>query len=169
MPLDAVIIDRDPTAASMILQRLAALGVSGRVCTAAAFGKTEDVADEATLVFVDLYNPDKEGIETILHLRARWPRLTIVAMAYPLRGVPAAAILELALGLGADHGLAKPIAPLALDRILDRVLARRALAKSSAAADPRSGSRRPRRRDRQVRGCAAPGARRPIVEPVVGL
>jgi DNA-binding response OmpR family regulator len=169
MPLNAVIIDRDPTAASMILQRLAALGVSGRVCTAAAFGKTEEVADEATLVFVDLYNPDKEGIETILQLRARWPRLTIVAMAHPLRGVPAAVILELALGLGADLGLAKPIAPLALDSILDQVLARRALTKSSAASDPRPASRRPRRRDRRVCGGAVSDGRRSIAEPIIGL
>jgi DNA-binding response OmpR family regulator len=135
MPLNAAIIDPDPIAAAVILQRLASLGLGGWVCAARAFGKTEDVADDETLVFVDLYNPDQEGIETILRLRARWPQLTIVAMAYPLRGVPAATILQLALDLGADYGLAKPVAPVALDAILTQVLARRAASASGVVTD----------------------------------
>ncbi|MBB5771526.1 DNA-binding response OmpR family regulator [Brevundimonas vesicularis] len=74
---------------------------------AQALVQFEQVA--AQLVITDILMPEKEGVETIMALRARAPEVRIIAISGGGRA-PAAGFLDLARRLGADATLAKPFA-----------------------------------------------------------
>ena len=60
------------------------------------------------LAVVDILMPDKEGVETIIEIKRRWPDCKIVAMAGEGR-VSAADYLRLATYFGADATMTKPL------------------------------------------------------------
>ena len=60
------------------------------------------------LIIMDLIMPRKEGIETIIEMRAEFPYIKIIAMSGGGR-VSSGPYLELAAKLGALRTLAKPI------------------------------------------------------------
>ena len=62
----------------------------------------------ADLIIMDLIMPKKEGIETIIEMRAEFPYIKIIAMSGGGR-VGSETYLELAAKLGALRTLAKPI------------------------------------------------------------
>jgi CheY-like chemotaxis protein len=74
------------------------------------------------LVLMDIIMPDKEGIETILHLRKRHPSLKIIAMSGGARLFDFDP-LRLAHDCGANFVLAKPFEPAALRELLRLCLA----------------------------------------------
>lgn len=57
----------------------------------------------AAILLIDIFMPDKEGIETIMELKRSWPKAKIIAMS----GQPD--MLIAAKLLGADKTLVKPI------------------------------------------------------------
>ena len=118
MYLTAAVIDSDPLSRTLIIARLAAMGHRGLVCVAKTFNAIERLVD---IVFVDLLNPEKEGIEVIMEIRARHPSLLIMAMSRGTRSVPASTLLGFAVDLGANFALIKPLAPIAVDAILTHV------------------------------------------------
>jgi DNA-binding response OmpR family regulator len=59
------------------------------------------------LVITDLVMPGKEGIETIMDIRQRWPQLKVIAMSGGGRG-SANDYLDMAAQLGARRTLEKP-------------------------------------------------------------
>jgi DNA-binding NtrC family response regulator len=59
------------------------------------------------MAVVDILMPEKEGLETIMEIKRRWPGCTVVAMAGDER-VPAHRYLGMASRLGADALLTKP-------------------------------------------------------------
>lgn len=61
-----------------------------------------------SLVIVDIFMPDQDGMETIGEIRARWPHLPIIAMSGGWRTISPDTILETAKALGAQDALAKP-------------------------------------------------------------
>jgi len=69
------------------------------------------------LAVVDLVMPEKEGVETIMEIKRRWPGCKVVAICEDGR-FPASAYLRLATGVGADATLAKPFSAIA---VLDAV------------------------------------------------
>ncbi len=62
----------------------------------------------ADLIIMDLIMPKKEGIETIIELRAEFPYIKIIAMSGGGRVSPTT-YLDIAKKLGALRTLAKPI------------------------------------------------------------
>ena len=79
-------------------------------------------ADEPTeLVITDLIMPEKEGIETILELRKKWPDLKIIAMSGGGR-VTAANYLHIAKQVGVAAVLNKPFSNDELTAVIDRLL-----------------------------------------------
>jgi CheY-like chemotaxis protein len=66
------------------------------------------------LVVTDLVMPNQEGIETIMALRGRYPRLKIIAVSGAFGGN----MLTTAEALGADETLMKPVSP---ERLLETV------------------------------------------------
>ena len=76
---------------------------------------------QADLVIMDILMPEKEGIETIIELRKRFPELRIIAMSGG--GAPGKVnMLEAAKKLGANLGLAKPFRLAALTKSIEEVL-----------------------------------------------
>lgn len=63
----------------------------------------------ADLILTDLFMPDKDGLETIMELRERYPDVRIVAMSgwHSRAGVD---YLHVAREIGAAHTLRKPFA-----------------------------------------------------------
>jgi len=57
---------------------------------------------------IDMMMPGKDGIETIVELKRRWPTTRVIAMSAGSRFVARAEALDWAMGLGADEALLKP-------------------------------------------------------------
>jgi CheY-like chemotaxis protein len=60
------------------------------------------------LVIMDLFMPDRDGIETITDIRMDWPDLPIIAMSGGWRTIGADTVLDMALAIGVQSALAKP-------------------------------------------------------------
>lgn len=105
-----------------------ALAVAGHEVQAAKDGN-EALAVLRTLkvdlAIVDLYMPSKDGIETIMDIRRRYPDIKIIAItgSVPKTGAP---ILAMAQKLGAHLTLAKPFSVEELMTAVKQVLAPRA-------------------------------------------
>jgi CheY-like chemotaxis protein len=74
------------------------------------------------LVIVDIFMPDRDGMETIGEIRARWPHLPIIAMSGGWRTISPDTILETAKALGAQEALAKPFDRQTLAAAIRRLL-----------------------------------------------
>lgn len=139
MQSKAVIIDLEVVSIATLVAWLETRGYGGLIRSAATL-LSEDASPD--LAFVELLNPEKEGIETIMALRTRWPDLPIIAMCQSLRGIPASMLLDFALALGADAALAKPPSLEAFDRAFDQALAvRNTSFQTKSEAGPPASSR----------------------------
>jgi len=76
----------------------------------------------ADIVLTDLVMPNKEGIETIVELRQKFPNLRIIAMSGGSR-VTATDYLDIARWAGAKRILTKPFTPTDLAAAIAAVLA----------------------------------------------
>jgi len=90
-----------------------ALIAAGIECDGAADGnkallKLEERRYDA--VVIDIIMPDREGVETIVEVRKRWPDTFIIAISGGGR-IGAADFLKLAAAVGADRTLTKPFTP----------------------------------------------------------
>lgn len=70
------------------------------------------------LVITDLIMPEKEGIETILELRADHPEVRILAVSGGLSVDEDGGVLQDAEALGADDSLAKPFS---VEELMEKV------------------------------------------------
>lgn len=61
-----------------------------------------------SLVIIDIFMPDQDGMETIRAIREHWPQLPIIAMSGGWRSINPETILETARALGAQDALEKP-------------------------------------------------------------
>jgi CheY-like chemotaxis protein len=75
-------------------------------------------ASSMDVVLIDLVMPGKEGIETIIEMRRRFPGVKIVALSGAFGGL----FLQMARQLGADAVLEKPIRTDALRRTVRAVI-----------------------------------------------
>jgi CheY-like chemotaxis protein len=103
-----LVVDDEPG-----IRMLAVRALRGAGCTAyeAANGNEALRVLETTaidMVVIDLIMPEREGIETIVEMRRRWPALKVIAMSGGGRIGPDT-FLDLAEGLGADVTLRKPL------------------------------------------------------------
>ena len=62
-------------------------------------------AARVDLVLTDLVMPRREGIETIIEIRRRFPRVKVIALSGVFGGI----YLQMARQLGADAALSKPV------------------------------------------------------------
>src|SRR5256886_17225337 len=79
----------------------------------------------ADLVLVDIFMPERDGLEVIRALRAEHPQPTIVAMSGGGRTGPIE-VLEAAAALGASRTLVKPFEPRQLLKVIRELLGERA-------------------------------------------
>lgn len=104
-----LLVDDDDMLREMLQHALTQLGYAA---ITASNGREALELVEATapdLVLTDLVMPEREGIETIMELRRRYPHLQIIAMSGGgQRSAVAPAFLKLAKKLGAARTLSKP-------------------------------------------------------------
>jgi CheY-like chemotaxis protein len=77
----------------------------------------------ADLAIVDIFMPEKEGIETIIELRQEFPHLPIIAMSGGGRGGNTSFLAQ-ALHLGATRAIAKPFDHRMMLEVVHEVLVR---------------------------------------------
>jgi len=102
-----LIIDDDDLFRPMLRENLEQLGHTVTEASNGKEGLARYASAPADLVFTDLIMPEKEGIETIIELRKKWPDIKIIAMSGGGRGT-ATNYLKTAQQLGAKYTLAKP-------------------------------------------------------------
>lgn len=104
--------------------RLVLEGAGHQVIEAVSGLRVEEIidGDKPDLVLTDMLMPDRDGVETVLALRRRYPRLRIIAMS---GGGPRGDLdLGVAKKLGVSATLAKPYEPEQLVALIVTVLAR---------------------------------------------
>lgn len=117
-----LVIDDDPDIRALLET---ALQVDGHDVVLAADGHdglARQRAEPSDLAIVDIFMPDKEGIETIIELRQEFPRLPIIAISGGGR-TGNTSFLAQALHLGATRAVAKPFDYRVLLSIVAEVLA----------------------------------------------
>lgn len=103
--------------------RLVLEGAGHQVLEAVSGLRIEETIDtqKPDLVLTDMLMPDRDGVETVLALRRRYPALLIIAMS---GGGPRGDLdLGVARKLGVSATLAKPYEPEALVALIANVLA----------------------------------------------
>ncbi|MBI1319444.1 MAG: response regulator [Candidatus Hydrogenedens sp.] len=111
-----LIVDDDPLVRKMLRLTLSQAGFAVRT---AENGKVasqlleESVSD---VVVMDIVMPEKEGLETTVEIRERWPRIKVIAISGGARLGPTGQVrleasqnLRLANRLGAHRTFSKPI------------------------------------------------------------
>ena len=102
-----LVIDDEAHMRSLIARTLAGVGYDVEEAEDGAKGLARLESPGIVLVLTDLLMPGREGLETILEMRRRWPAIPVIAMSGG--GVnPAGNYLELAHRFGAVATLAKP-------------------------------------------------------------
>jgi len=104
-----LVIDDDPLFREIAEEMLTQVGHT--VMLASDSAKVAQLPPEPApdLAVVDMLMPERDGIETIGDLQARWPQLKVIAVSAGARGLEPGLLLRAAKALGADATLAKPL------------------------------------------------------------
>jgi DNA-binding response OmpR family regulator len=116
-----LVIDDDPAFRRMIRMILARLDHHVIEAADGNEGVARFTAERPDLVISDIVMPDKEGIETILEIRALDPSARIIAMSGGGASL-GTGYLTAALKLGADLVLTKPFRPVELSTMVEQLL-----------------------------------------------
>lgn len=114
MTRSILVVDDDPLARAVAMSILSAAGYAPFEADDGAVATDLLARRQADLMLVDMVMPEKDGVETILEVRRRWPATRILAMSSGGRRLNATDLLALARGLGADAVCHKPLRPTAL-------------------------------------------------------
>jgi len=113
------VIDDDESVRQTVSRILTSAGYA--VVNAADGAKGLEAVEQSSpaMIITDIVMPNREGIETILEAKKRFPGIPIIAISGGGRSGPQS-FLDLARKLGADDCLAKPFRP---NELLDKVAA----------------------------------------------
>jgi len=110
-----ILIDDDPILREIVEVALRRVGHEVFSAVNGKDGVQLCSAHPPDLVITDILMPEKEGLESIQEIRAKFPILPVLAVS----GAPDEwKVLDLAKRLGADESIAKPFAP---EELLARV------------------------------------------------
>jgi CheY-like chemotaxis protein len=117
-----LVVDDDAEACVMLQRMLERLGLTAVTASDGAKGLARLHEGGVDLVVTDIVMPVMDGFEVIRALRAEWPDLPVVAVS----GVGDwDRLLRMALQLGADASVRKPVEPAALEEAIGLALASR--------------------------------------------
>lgn len=102
-----LIIDDDPQIRALLDRFLAKEGHQVLLAEHGGQGLGICAATEIDLVITDIVMPEKDGLESIIEMRQKWPKLHILAISGGGQ-LPPSTYLELARKLGASATLLKP-------------------------------------------------------------
>jgi CheY-like chemotaxis protein len=116
-----LVVDDDDFVRTMILKLVTSFGYAGHGARDGAHA-IEILSNGATpdVLITDIVMPRKGGLETVTELRAKYPRLKIIAVSGGGRSEQGD-YLELARAAGADEIISKPIDPKQLKDVLQKI------------------------------------------------
>jgi DNA-binding response OmpR family regulator len=117
-----LVIDDDRDVRMCIIGNLEAAGYSVFGADNGNTGIANFRINPVELVIVDLFMPEKEGIETIIELRKDFPDLKILAISGGIPGFGPDHFLHIAQKLGADSSLDKPFTMQHLLSVVEELL-----------------------------------------------
>ena len=109
-----LIIDDEPSVLESLEQALRTAGHKVHSAGNGSEAITSFRKDPADLLITDIFMPDRDGLEVIMHFRDEFPNIPIIAIT----GNPKANTLVLASKLGAVAALSKPFS---VDELLTAV------------------------------------------------
>ena len=115
-----LIIDDDAAVRAVVSRALKAAGHEAFSAENGNTGLRYIPTIRPDLVIVDLFMPEKEGLEIIVELRKKFPRVSVLAISGD--NIASAEMLEVALKLGATHALEKPFDQKTLFAAVDKAL-----------------------------------------------
>jgi CheY-like chemotaxis protein len=104
-----LVIDDDPLFREIAEQMLAQAGHAVILAADGAKAALLPAEPAPDLAVVDMLMPERDGIETIGDLRARWPEIKMIAVSAGARGLQPDLLLRAAKALGADATAVKPL------------------------------------------------------------
>jgi len=104
-----LIVDDDPVLRLVACEMLGQEGYTVSEAEDGAVAVRMLQAQPADLVVIDMLMPNKEGLETIQEIKARWPGTRVVAISGGGRGLKSEYLLHMARSLGADAIYEKPL------------------------------------------------------------
>ena len=115
-----LVIDDNADIREMLLVKLQIAGFQARAAADGEHALEQLAAEPAEIIITDLFMPEKDGVETITEIRARYPDASIIAMSgwQSLHGPD---YLTVAREIGAVATLRKPFDPDEMVRIVHRV------------------------------------------------
>ncbi len=112
-----LVVDDDDLVRNMICSFLSKSGYTVFEATNGNSGVAMAQEKSPDLVLTDMLMPDKEGIETIMEIKAINPDIKVIAMSGGGK-TKNMAFLDMAKQIGAEHIMSKPFKPTALLEII---------------------------------------------------
>jgi DNA-binding response OmpR family regulator len=119
-----LVIDDDAAMRRLVRRILNGAGHEAVEAQDGVVGLAKFHAEAPDIVITDIIMPEREGVQTILEMRATGSQIGIIAMSGGGMGT-AQLYLNIARDLGADAVLAKPFRPDELIAAVDRLLNRK--------------------------------------------
>ena len=104
-----LVIDDDPLFREIAQEMLTQAGHAVILADDGAKASRLPAEPAPALAVVDMLMPERDGIETIGDLQARWPKIKVIAVSAGARNLEPDLLLRAALALGADATLPKPL------------------------------------------------------------
>jgi CheY-like chemotaxis protein len=117
-----LVIDDDPLFREIVREMLAHAGHEVVLAENGAVALRLPAEPRPDLAIVDMLMPERDGIQTIGDLKARWPTAKLVAVSAGARGLEPGLLLRTAKSLGVDATLAKPIDAAAFTQLVSSLL-----------------------------------------------
>jgi CheY-like chemotaxis protein len=103
-----LVIDDDPIFREIALELMTDAGHEVMLAENGAVAQRLPDDPAPDLAIVDMLMPERDGVQTIGDLKARWPTIKLVAVSAGARGLEAGLLLRTAHGLGVDLTVQKP-------------------------------------------------------------
>lgn len=117
-----LVVDDDPILRAVAVEILTQ---AGHTCAEAADGELglqwleRNAAD---LVVTDMFMPNKDGLEVLRDVKARWPASRVIGVSPGWNEIKADDILRMARAMGADAVIGKPLNAEGFEALVQQVL-----------------------------------------------